>query len=86
MISRLLIANRAEIAVRIIRACQQMGIETVAAFSAADRCSMAVEMADEAVCIGGASSTDSCQKVQCSPRYAKSIICYLSALLVMCCV
>lgn len=59
MISRLLIANRAEIAIRIIRACQQMGIETVAAFSAADRCSMAVEMADEAVCIGGASSRDS---------------------------
>jgi acetyl-CoA carboxylase biotin carboxylase subunit len=53
-ISRVLIANRGEIAVRIIRACQDLGIETVVAVSEADRESLAAKMADRAVCIGPA--------------------------------
>jgi len=52
MIKKILIANRGEIAVRIIKACQEMGIATVAVFSEADRQSLHVQMADEAVCIG----------------------------------
>lgn len=52
MIKRLLIANRGEIAVRIIRACKEMGIETVAVYSTADSENLHVKMADTAVCIG----------------------------------
>jgi biotin carboxylase (EC 6.3.4.14)/acetyl-coenzyme A carboxylase carboxyl transferase subunit alpha len=52
MLNKLLIANRGEIAVRIIRACQELGIKSVVAFSEADRESLAVRLADEAVCIG----------------------------------
>lgn len=59
MIKKLLIANRGEIAVRIIRACKEMGIETVAVFSEADRESLHVQLADEAYCIGPKSSKDS---------------------------
>lgn len=59
MIKRILIANRGEIAVRIIRACVEMGIETVAVYSEADRDSMHVIMADKAVCIGPAASAKS---------------------------
>jgi acetyl-CoA carboxylase biotin carboxylase subunit len=51
-IRRLLIANRGEIALRVIRACRDLGIETVVAFSEADRDSMAVRMADRGICIG----------------------------------
>lgn len=59
MIKKLLIANRGEIAVRIIRACHEMGIQTVAVYSEADSESLHVQMADEAYCIGPTLSKDS---------------------------
>lgn len=59
MFHKILIANRGEIAVRIIRACREMGIETVAVYSEADKEALHTQLADEAVCIGPASSRDS---------------------------
>ncbi len=59
MFSKILIANRGEIALRIIRACHEMGIRTVAVYSQADRNSLHVRFADEAICIGQASSVNS---------------------------
>jgi len=59
MFSKILIANRGEIALRIIRACHEMGIRTVAVYSQADRSSLHVRFADEAICIGQASSSNS---------------------------
>ena len=59
MIRKILIANRGEIAVRIIRACREMGIETVAVYSEADKEALHTQLADEAVCIGPAPSKES---------------------------
>ena len=59
MFQKILIANRGEIAVRIIRACKELGIETVAVYSEADRNALHVQLADEAVCIGPAKSAES---------------------------
>lgn len=59
MFQKVLIANRGEIAVRIIRACKQLGIETVAIYSEADRSSLHVQIADESVCVGGNKSSES---------------------------
>ena len=59
MFQKVLIANRGEIAVRIIRACKQMGIETVAIYSEADKESLHVQIADESVCVGGVRSNES---------------------------
>lgn len=59
MVNKVLIANRGEIAVRIIRACRELGIRTVAVFSEADRDALHAQIADQAVCIGPAPSRDS---------------------------
>ncbi len=59
MFRKVLIANRGEIALRVISACKEMGIRTVAVYSEADRNSLHVRFADEAICIGPPPSKDS---------------------------
>ena len=59
MFKKILIANRGEIALRVIRTCKEMGIKTVAVYSKADEESLHVRFADEAVCIGPAPSNES---------------------------
>ena len=59
MFEKILVANRGEIAVRIIRACKEINVRTVAIYSEADANSMHVQLADEAICIGKAPSSES---------------------------
>jgi Acetyl/propionyl-CoA carboxylase, alpha subunit len=70
MIKKLLIANRGEIAVRIIRTCKELGIRSVAVYSEADRESMHVKLADESICIGPAEPSKSYLDI---PRIMASI-------------
>lgn len=69
---KILIANRGEIAVRVIRACREMRIGTVAIFSEADRRALHVEMADEAVCVGAAASRESYLSIERVLRAARA--------------
>ena len=64
MFEKILIANRGEIAVRVIRACKELNIKTVAVYSEADSNSMHVQMADEAICLGKAPANESYLKVE----------------------
>lgn len=72
-ISRVLVANRGEIAVRIVRACRKLGIETVVAVSDADRGSLAAVMADRSVCIGGPSPASSYLNIDALVTAAKGV-------------
>ena len=63
MYKRILIANRGEIALRVIRACRELGIESVAIYSEADRGSLYLELADQAICVGPAKSAQSYLKI-----------------------
>jgi acetyl-CoA carboxylase biotin carboxylase subunit len=72
---RVFVANRGEIAVRIIGACRAMGLETVAAVSSADRCSLAASLADRAVCIGPPQASESYLKMEALVAAALSTGC-----------
>ena len=63
MFKKILVANRGEIALRVIRTCKEMGIQTVAVYSTADSESLHVKFADEAVCIGPPASSESYLKI-----------------------
>ena len=77
---KILIANRGEIAVRAIRACREMGIGTVAVYTKADKDSLHVKYADEAICIGENKATDSYldfYKILKLQLYIIMLLCYL---------
>jgi acetyl-CoA carboxylase biotin carboxylase subunit len=79
MFRKILVANRGEIALRIIRTCKEMGIDTVAVYSTADEDSLHVKFANEAVCIGPAASRDipgmvSSPKMQSSAEFVPNTI------------
>ncbi len=63
MFKRILVANRGEIALRVIRACRELGVETVAIFSEADRGAAYLSLADETYCVGPAKASDSYLKI-----------------------
>src|SRR5215210_3335981 len=63
MFKRILVANRGEIALRVIRACKDLGIQVVAVFSEADRDAPYLKLADQAICIGPAAGMDSYLKI-----------------------
>src|SRR3954466_8776779 len=65
MFQRILVANRGEIALRVIRACKDLGIQVVAVFSEADRGAPYLDLADQALCIGPAASAESYLKIPC---------------------
>ncbi len=73
MFSKILIANRSEVAIRIIRACKEMGIETVAVYSEADAGTLHAEMADESYCIGGPLVKDSYLNMDAILTVAKKV-------------
>ena len=68
MFPKILIANRGEIALRVIRACKEMGVSTVAVFSEADRDALHVSLADESICIGPAPAA---KRARASPWRAR---------------
>ncbi|HEY2839205.1 MAG TPA: biotin carboxylase N-terminal domain-containing protein, partial [Pirellulales bacterium] len=63
MFKRILVANRGEIALRVIRACRELGVETVAIYSEADRGAQYLDLADEAYCVGPAKASESYLKI-----------------------
>ena len=75
MIQKVLIANRGEIAVRIIRTCRILGIRTVVAYSKCDKDTLAVFLADEAICIGGNSPSESYLNIPAILEAAKKTGC-----------
>ncbi|MHA1942618.1 MAG: biotin carboxylase N-terminal domain-containing protein, partial [Candidatus Hodarchaeales archaeon] len=71
MFKKVLIANRGEIAVRVMKACREMGIESVAVYSIIDRDALHVRTADEAICIGEAPPTESYLNIDAIIKAAK---------------